>query len=44
MFREFFCGCHRRTVFAWLGLLVFVGHQAFKAWLKAFRAQGLQVA
>ena len=34
MFWEFFCGCRRRTLFAWAGLVVFVGHQAFKAWLK----------
>ena len=24
-----------RALFAWFGLFVFVGHQAFKAWLKA---------
>lgn len=36
MFREFFLGEPRkRRVFAWLGLLVFLGHGVFKAWLKA---------
>ena len=32
MLREFFCGDKR--IFAWLGLLVFVGHQLFAAWMK----------
>lgn len=35
MFREFFLAKRRRACFAWFGLFVFVGHQAFKAWLKA---------
>jgi len=35
MLREFFCtGTWRRLTFAWAGLAVFVGHAAFKAWLK----------
>ena len=34
MFSEFFFRWRRRTLFAWAGLVVFVGHQAFKAWLK----------
>ena len=35
MLRQFFCeGGQRRVLFAWLGLLVFIGHQVFRAWLK----------
>lgn len=35
MLREFFCsGPATRLLFAWGGLLVFVGHSVFKAWLK----------
>tara|TARA_X000001036_G_scaffold23890_1_gene20042 strand:+ start:100 stop:1173 length:1074 start_codon:yes stop_codon:yes gene_type:complete len=39
MYREFFCApCSLRTaprtLYAWLGLAVFLGHQAFKAYLK----------
>lgn len=35
MLREFFAsGPWSRIAFAWLGLLVFVGHAVFKAWLK----------
>lgn len=35
MLREFFCsGPPSRLLFAWSGLIVFVGHAAFKAWLK----------
>ena len=36
MFREFFCsGSKWQFIFAWSGLLVFIGHSAFKAYLKA---------
>ena len=35
MLREFFCsGPLQRLCFAWSGLVVFVGHSVFKAWLK----------
>jgi peptide/bleomycin uptake transporter len=35
MLREFFCsGPAERLLFAWVGLLIFVGHSAFNAWLK----------
>ena len=35
MLREFFAsGSPRRLAFAWSGLVVFVGHALFKAWLK----------
>ena len=35
MLREFFCsGPPKRLAFAWMGLLVFVGHSLFNAWLK----------
>lgn len=35
MLREFFCsGPPERLIFAWSGLIVFIGHGAFKAWLK----------
>ena len=35
MFREFFCsGDPKQLCFAWSGLLVFVTHSLFKAWLK----------
>jgi len=35
MLREFFCsGPLDRLCFAWSGLIVFVGHSVFKAWLK----------
>ena len=36
MFREFFCSASRKQrAVAWSGLLVFVGHAVFKAYLKA---------
>ena len=35
MFREFFCARSRRTrALAWVGLVAFVGHHLFKAYLK----------
>jgi len=35
MLKEWFCdGSARRRLFAWLGLVVFVGHAVFKATLK----------
>ena len=35
MLREFFCsGPANRLIFAWFGLIVFLGHAVFKAWLK----------
>lgn len=35
MLREFFCsGPRDRLLFAWSGLVVFIGHAGFKAWLK----------
>ena len=35
MLREFFCsGPPRRLAFAWCGLLIFIAHALFKAWLK----------
>lgn len=36
MFREFFCSASKQQCFfAWAGLLVFVGHSMFRAYLKA---------
>lgn len=35
MFREYFCrGGRAQRVWAWAGLLSFLSHQGFKAWLK----------
>jgi len=35
MLREFFCaGTAQQLLFAWAGLIIFVGHALFKAWLK----------
>ena len=35
MLRQFFCAASLRLrAFAWLGLLVFIGHQFFRAYLK----------
>ena len=35
MLRQFFCdGGRERVLFAWIGLLVFLSHQVFRAWLK----------
>lgn len=36
MFREFFCSASfKQRVFAWMGLVVFIGHASFRAYLKS---------
>ena len=43
MFRQFFLSKKRKTVFAWFGLITFLGHQLFRAWLKFALNQWYQV-